>query len=245
VKINACLQSGPPTFQRRVNECARPESIKASIPTVTILMCIIILFHNASFGVNPEMCGLYTKSASTAKQIVTGYSCKVGGPRWSSTDVESGVWCAGAKIESVADEAVGRLQDLNSCNHEAMCQQYANDVGNANQKNGSVGCGFSGPRYNPNINDSKNWCLSAKPDEVYSEERERFSDMDHCTTCDDYANQAEQDWKKQNGKGCQLSGPRWSRDRRVHIDWCLHARLSSVMEEKTARTNEANSCTKK
>jgi hypothetical protein len=204
---------------------------------LTMVWMIFASCKPALAGVNPSMCEVYASSADT-KNV-----CGLGGPRWNSSHVQSTSWCSGARIESVADEAVGRLQDLNRCSHAAMCRQYARDAVAANHKNGEVGCGFSGLRYGPNERDHENWCLGAKLEDVYNEERGRFYDMDHCTTCQVYEQKAESDWNTQNIRGCRLTGPRWSRDKKVHVGWCMNARLSSVIHEQGERALEAGTCT--
>lgn len=247
------------------------ENIERRKPGSLVLSgCTVILFAlaltSASFaGVNPLTCEAYANSADHATALMGWDEASTRNARYKTLSDNHGLgvqsdhashagWCSGAKIESLADQEVARLQDLNSRKgRAAMCDQYVNDVkiGNGENRGRSddgnsppASCGYRGNRWGTDLNGHRDWCMSAKLEDVYSEERGRILDLDRCDACQDYANKARDDRNlATKTRGCRgLSGPRWSSDRNVHVGWCMNARYSSVWDEERARLQEAASC---
>jgi hypothetical protein len=246
----------------------RVATILLSICTTIVSLCTA----KPSFaGVNATMCEAYASSADHA----TGLMKEIGGvaspsnPRYrtdaqgNSYHVSHTGWCSGARIESVADEEVGRLQDLYSkaeakriamqgsrtplppdFARRTMCSQYVFDVAEGNSSNAGHGasCGYQGNRWGTNLSAHAAWCMSAKLEDIYNEERGRIDDIDHCDMCQEYAAAAKRDRDLAVTRRCSLSGPRWSTDPNVHVGWCMNALKSSVWKEQGDRTLEAGTC---
>jgi hypothetical protein len=230
-------------------------------------------------GVNNTMCEAYASSADHATGIMINlWGVAPRNPRGVAsptnpryrTDAQGNSfhtshvgWCSGARIESAADQEVGRLRDLyaqadakriamqgtNSplpadFARQTMCSQYVFDVQEGNSANAGQGasCGFRGNRWGTDVNGHMAWCMNAKLEDVYNEERGRIYDVDHCDMCQEYAAAADRDRKVAESKHCQIPGPRWSRDPNVHVGWCMNALKSSVWKEQGDRAIEAGTC---
>lgn len=222
--------------------------------------------------INPTMCAWYRNSAISDAAVMRNgdidqggqsyavkhgqpkpirkSTCSSAGDRYSPNAVVHDSWCASVdNIDKLADESIARLQQINGCysNRSAMCFAYAKDAQAAHNTNASgpagASCGYSGPRYNPDFAANYNWCMSAPLTDVYGEVRGRTTDMDRCNRCQEYALDAKAARDKATGRGCKLSGPRWSTNPQDHVGWCMSANLSSAVAAKNDRWHEALNCT--
>jgi len=214
------------------------------IPLAQALAATVYLCVSASTAtaVNPGMCSYYRDTALSENNRNKQLRCRPPSPRWSDNIASHAGWCSGARLESVANEAVARLQELNSCNHAAMCEQYADNADRASQRNGALRCGYGGARYTSTHDGHRNWCLGARQESVDAEVRARYDDLDRCTMCDQYASEAIRLNQLRITRRCRLEGPRWSSERAGHFGWCMSANLSSVVAEQNARAREAVDC---
>ena len=248
-----------------INTLRVHKPIGSRLSVGTILFFLLLTAHTAVAGINTLTCEAYAASADRATSLMGWVEGSTKNARYKtmsddrtqpirSDHISHVVWCAGARIESLANEEVARLQDLNGRRgRDVMCDQYVNDVDIANRENAGrsdykngplAACGYRGNRWGGDLNAHRNWCKAAKLEDVYSEERGRILDVDRCDACQDYANQARDDRNlATKTRGCtDLKGPRWSNDRNVHVGWCMNARYSSVWDERSARMHEAVSC---
>ncbi|AJX15588.1 hypothetical protein [Burkholderia ubonensis] len=210
---------------------------------VVMLLGSLCFYVGCAVAANDGMCQYYAQTAVSENNRNQRLSCRLTGPRWDSNPANHVGWCSGAKLESITNEAIGRLMQLNGCNHsEGMCEQYVQDALAANELNKRLQCRFSGPRYESTPQGHKSWCLGAKTESVADEIRGRYGDIDRCTTCDHYAAEAIRYNELSKARGCKFSGPRWSSEREGHFRWCMGARLSSVVQEQNKRAAEAVNC---
>ena len=215
-----------------------------SLTTTVVALCTVLTAHNPVLAVNPEMCAFYADSAVDAQAWNHRSNCRIpDSPRFSSDKAHHQTWCQSARIETVETETGDRLNELNGCNKNTMCESYASSAKQFADLNGSLHCGFGGPRWNPDREAHKAYCMQTDKENSYSEARGRIADMDRCTTCDLYAKEALRYVNlraiSRCGKG---AGPRWSTDRQVHFGWCMAARLSSLQPEQQARADEVLNC---
>jgi hypothetical protein len=208
--------------------------------------CILAGQVMAQFPRNPEepeLCGIYQRNALQETGLNRNLRCGFTGPRWTPDTFGHYQWCRRSKPESAIEETVARLRQLDSCNHAAMCEQYASNASNEGDLNNRFRCGFGGPRYESTLEGHKTWCLSAREDSVMEEVRGRYRDMYRCFDfCGVYSREAVRQNREREGRGCRLSGPRWSNDREGHFRWCMVSREESVKQEWGIRANQARSC---
>jgi len=115
--------------------------------------------------------------------------------------------------------------DLSYAENASVCQGYANGAINAFQRSQSLGCAFSGPRWQSVYDNHYNLCLSALPEAVQNEDRLRSAMLSTCAKepnglfCDNYARTAVQ----QNAEFCSNIGGSCVADFVRGIHCCQHA----------------------
>jgi hypothetical protein len=179
----------------------------------------------------PDMfCQQYAGNAVIANTLRAGLNCPLSGPRWSSVRDSHLPWCHSARQDSVTNEEIARLRDLDNC---GRCAAYtASAVGQQMHNN----CGFTGARWTATAQQSFSWCLNARPDSAVNETNGRLADMGNCQRCIAYAQQAVNANAQNIQRHCNFTGPAWSSDFNSHRNWCLAARPDSVQNQAGERT---------
>lgn len=193
-----------------------------------------------AMAINEEACRVYSQTAVSDAATYTAARCgQLDRGRWQTDTVAHSSWCAGARRSSVQDEAVARFATLNQCNHEAACRSYAANAKAAISMNQRFQCMQNGgARFDPNA-DHFGWCMKASANSVMEAIRARYADVDHCGTCERYAQDA-----VRAAQLCKSNpgGPRWDTNPANHVRWCWSAKADSLRAEANARQQALPGC---
>jgi hypothetical protein len=130
------------------------------------------------------------------------------------------------------------------------CETYALKA--IEDSKAGAACGFSGLRWDTDINNHLNWCLNVDDRALPSgETTARTRGLADCTKqnnapvfCQKYVDEAVAAAKQNETLGCGYSGARWDTDPNGHLAWCLALRgdQSAPNTETAARTTGLAAC---
>ena len=184
-------------------------------------------------------CAQYAQEAFEAQQKNLKEQCGLSGDRWSLDWGGHRNWCLSVPEANAQSESSARSADLARC---TACNTYAQTAFEAQQKNLSRSCGFSGDRWSLNFADHRAWCMGAPSAAAEAETQARTADLAKCNQCDDYARQAVDAQQKNLGNQCGQSGDRWSLDFLGHQSWCIGAPQAFIDTEKNVRQAAISAC---
>ncbi len=138
----------------------------------------------------------------------------------------------------------------------AFCDNYARNAVAQNQQNLARRCGYSGPRWQSNFNNHYNGCLRLSTNAANSEQRQRVTDLNRCTSrtspgpqpggrnafCDSYARNAVAQNQQNLERRCGYSGPRWLSNFNTHYNWCVRTPTNTANSEQRQRVTDLNRC---
>jgi hypothetical protein len=132
---------------------------------------------------------------------------------------------------------------------QSRCETYADQAVAAFEANGENGCGLVGPRWNPDREAHRIWCLTVPPDATDAETAARDRQLAQCQRgaagidCADDADRAEAREGEAAALGCTLSRPlAVGRGRAERIAWCAARPPQEVVREAEAREDELRQC---
>jgi hypothetical protein len=133
---------------------------------------------------------------------------------------------------------------------DTRCRSYATNAVLVNQAALSSGCGFpASQRWQGNVANHYNWCLTAPDAWVDSEERNRAALLALCKgdeqalKCDEYARYTMQQIETARANNCATDQtPRWTAPRENHLAWCMYQGGSLTTVEINARATVINNC---
>jgi hypothetical protein len=135
---------------------------------------------------------------------------------------------------------------------QAFCESYAQRAQNVSSEASRLGCGYSGPRWDPNRAMHLSWCLGLKDlDVAVKEEEERQKGFAYCQgkrhACQDYANKAAGLAAEAKQKNCGYNPPLWDTVQINHLNWCMGLGYDKgQLNEQTAlRDKELKYCIEK
>jgi hypothetical protein len=132
----------------------------------------------------------------------------------------------------------------------SVCQGYAGAAVDAFKQVKSLGCNYSGPRWQDNYNAHYNWCLSAPKQWVQNEDIFRANQLGVCRkesvalSCDQYARLANSQYRDSLSSSCGFTGGRWQDNYDEHLRWCLTATPEAQKNESEIRSSLISVCRK-
>ena len=105
------------------------------------------------------------------------------------------------------------------------CNGYGNSAISQVDSATKANCGFSGPRWTPDKEAHRRWCLSLNGNQTpaYNEYEARWAGLRQCTQfCQDYANKAIQQVQLALDLKCGFTGARWVDETEDHLIWCQY-----------------------
>jgi hypothetical protein len=124
----------------------------------------------------------------------------------------------------------------------SVCHSYATNAVAQQATNNFQDCGFGGDRWSANFNGHYDWCLGQSEGTLEFERAGRQADLDKCTMCVGYANEAVGAQQQNVDSQCGYQGDPWSFNRRDHLRWCIGAPQSSIDQETNHRRGEIGKC---
>lgn len=132
---------------------------------------------------------------------------------------------------------------------QSRCEAYADQAVVAFGVNNERTCGFVGPRWNPDRDAHRIWCLTVPPDATEAETAARDRQLAQCQRgasgidCAADADRAEAREAEAAALGCTLSRPiAVGRARAERLAWCEARSPQDVTREAEAREDELRQC---
>jgi hypothetical protein len=185
-----------------------------------------------------ETCIVYSNDAVRAAKKAQDMGCGFSGPSFSLDPQGHFRWCLAANDDSVSRESGIRSQNLVRC---SSCKAYANQAAAMASKNASLGCGLTGPEWNPDANAHYRACLSI-PLVLANENAKRAQQMDVCKACRQYSDLAVKAVEQNVSLGCGYTGPAWIKDAQPHFGWCLKHGTGAAKQETSLRSSALRTC---
>lgn len=210
---------------------------------ITILVTIILnlISANTTYAESEAVCRQYAMAAVSSFQESNALRCGFTNARWQSNFDAHFNWCRTAPAQWLKNEKEFRENQLRVCRGDSKaveCNRYAIEASSSQQSNLSGRCGFTGPRWQDNVDEHLRWCLQAPVENVNSETVIRFAMLGVCgrdstaVRCDGYARQAVAQGAEATARGCGVSGPRWTASYEGHLTWCI-GQPPNVAESET------------
>jgi hypothetical protein len=131
-------------------------------------------------------------------------------------NVIAGLIVLGVSVAALAPSAADALE---------FCDMYATKAVNQIDTAVMKRCNFTGPRWSPDKEMHRKWCLALNGDQTLpnSENEARDAEIEDCTVwCRNYGRQASYAaYENFRVLKCGYTGPRWSQDYEMHQNWCL------------------------
>ena len=185
----------------------------------------------------PEVCRAYADQATSHENTNRERDCGFVGDRWSTNWNGHFQWCLGAATWQLDSENGARSGDLNRCN---MCNGYANEAVDQQQRNEANRCGYRGDPWSRDRRGHLRWCLTAGQGAIDGQTNLRRAEVAKCEGCRTYADRAVNAFNAT--RICGYAGDRWSPDREGHFRWCTGVASSHSQSEEAAREAEAGKC---
>lgn len=185
----------------------------------------------------PEVCRAYADQATSHQNANRARDCGFVGDRWSTNWNGHFQWCLGASTAQLDAENGGRSNDLSRCD---MCNGYANEAVDQQQRNEINRCGYGGDPWSRDRHGHLRWCLSAGQSAIDGQVNLRRGELAKCEGCRTYADRAVNAFNAT--RACGYAGDRWSPDREGHFRWCTGVASSHSQSEEAAREAETAKC---
>jgi hypothetical protein len=157
-----------------------------SCPSLLLFVGIAFVPAPRAEAAGNNLCRLYVDWALSEEAAARNNGCGFSGSRWSQDFLGHLFWCLASRQDSVQNEAVGRLRQLNDCRRIAdaggFCSQYAENAIRANAVRNAIHCGnvLTGARYSDDRQGHLNWCNTANQESLDEEVRGRLDDFNRC-----------------------------------------------------------------
>jgi len=200
--------------------------------------------------------GYATKAMNQINKANTN-NCGFTGPRWRPGFNAHVIFCLlpTTKQFHLDSERQARKAQINQCtggggNKVNYCNDYAQDAVNAQKKNVQNGCGFGGGRWTMNFGAHQNWCMNVPKAKSKGETKARKQQLNQCVGgggnkaqyCNNYAQSAVNQQKKNLQKNCGLAGGRWHLNKNQHKNWCMSAPKANSLSEFNKRKAKLAQC---
>ena len=201
-------------------------------------------------------CARYARVALEQHNENLAKSCGYRGSRWHSNYGLHYRWCLKTPARERNKERLARRNKLDRCEsyretRNPVCQRYAGVAVSQYQAASRHGCGVSGRRWSGDFDRHYNWCLTASPSAVESENDARQRKIARClnrgggrfdASCNSYAETAVEQAHTADKRDCGYSGRRWSQKYRDHYQWCLKVSPLDRRAENETREQALNRC---
>jgi hypothetical protein len=220
-----------------------------------LLLAITVMFVSLSLApaqvqaAGHEACIVYSNDAVRKATEAANLRCGFSGPAWSTNPSGHMRWCLGTNEDSIEYEKKKRDSFLFNCR---FCRDYANSASQDNKENEQLRCGFSGPRWQSNIESHFRWCVTEPAHSLgpaIAERKARAAELNRCRAaaskeaCDRYADEATSSANQNIKFNCGFTGPAWITDRSAHYRWCLQFGSGAAKAEGEGRQAKLKQCT--
>ena len=178
----------------------------------------------------------YAQGAVSAQQQNVGNGCGLVGDRWSFDFNGHRSWCMSVP-RSTSTRRTTPGSTIGKCTRSSPTP----GAPAAQQRNLASGCGLAGDRWSLDFNGHRAWCMGADQAAIDGEAGARHADLDKCTACTTYAQEAVTA-QNQNVAQCQFVGDRWSVNFDGHRAWCMGATPAARDGETSARRFALERC---
>lgn len=145
---------------------------------VYIIIAFVFIFQTepavaAPVTTKDVLCAQYGSATVAVTNAVHAKKCGLSGPRWNSTANEHRAWCMRVSETERNFEHDQRAIGVNCCNYgvEAVAMVREANI---------LGCGFTGPRWSPDIPAHTLWCVGAAANFMQDERTARFAQFQAC-----------------------------------------------------------------
>ena len=106
-----------------------------------------------------QACTSYANDSVAQHKENLAKGCGFPPPRWSADHQGHYQWCLSAPPGLAKAESQARQAELATCYGKNTCDQYAKTAVAQNSENLQKSCSFSGPAWDSNYNNHKQWCM--------------------------------------------------------------------------------------
>jgi hypothetical protein len=135
---------------------------------------VLLATAGSARSADTGMCETYTNNAIARAEQWRDLGCGTNDePKWSLDRAVHFGWCLESEEESVQYQDENRRLELENC----ICRHYADSAIEQNARSIQNGCGFTGPRWDGDVDNHFRWCFNegnGTPDfQAETAERER------------------------------------------------------------------------
>ncbi len=217
-------------------------------------------------GESSVSCKKYAQVAVSRNAEAKKLKCGFNPPEWSSDYNSHLTWCKRGGNAAQADDAdARRVRAINDCkakmnaaSRDKSCRNYALTAVKHNQQAIKLNCGFRPPVWSNNHQGHFDWCMrGANSKSAANETNKRAQAIKVCKTsqapkpavpapsaaqyCQNYAQDAINQYHVAQQRGCNFIGPEWSPDFTWHNNWCVKTYNAGNVAAIMAGTAKRNS----
>ncbi len=215
---------------------------------------VIVGLPERAAAESDAVCRQYAQSAVAAFREARSRGCRLASTRWQDDSNAHYTWCRGQPSGFVTAETRARGNELLVCRGDpqaVQCKNYAMLAVSEQISNLAGHCGFTGSRWQDNLDSHLAWCLGVSVEAAQHEIDIRIAMLGTCARiepyvrCDGYARRAVAQATEAQQRGCLFGGQpagRWSATYEDHLAWCISQPADVSNRETSQREGPLSQC---